>query len=296
MPNKLVKMLTGNFYAFLSACFVSGYFIVNRYVYIHYRPSAISYVSTFMAGAGLIALVSFVTQRARNRNNERVDNPRGIIWMALIATLAIGMTVFGQKYTVASNAAVLATLAIVTTIYFSHVMLKQTVQRAKLGWVLLLIAGVYLAIIGFSGYHPRLGDWVIIASSIFFGLSNTMSRPLLAHNSPSTVRDVRFMTGGTVFALIILVVPSVTVVTNAGLYPLLASLFFWLAIYCYYKAVPQIGPAHAIVINNAHPVLTVLGSIVLLSEHVTAMKIVGTVLVMVAIYQVSQNNSSAQKR
>lgn len=238
-----------------------------------------------MFGAGLIALLSLAGGAILQR--KPVHKPMGIVMMSLVAAAAIGMTVFGQKYTSASNAAVLATLAVITTIYFSHLILRQTVPASKFGWVLLLVAGVYLAVMGFSGYEARLGDWIIIASSVFFGLSNTMSKPLLAHNSPSVVRDVRFVISGLIFGIAILFSSSISLVTSAGMYPLIASLCFWLAIYCYYKAVAQIGPAHAIIINNAHPVLTVLASALVLAEHITTVKLIGIVLTIFAIYMIA---------
>ena len=106
-------------------------------------------------------------------------------------------------------------------------------------------------------------------------------------NSPGVVRDYRFMTAGILFGLLILLHPKVSFVSNAGIYPYFASLFFWLGILFFNKAVKLIGPSHTIVINNSQIVITMLLSIPLLEEHVTLAKVIGGAIVLLSIQKIS---------
>lgn len=278
--------LEGEVFAVLSAFCVTGYFIINRYVYTEFGPSSLDYTSTFMFIAGLIGLTSLVARHVFRRKDSHAVEIHKMLGVGVIAVIAIGMTVIGQKYTSASNAAILTTLAVLTTIVFSGLILKKTVPKSKLPWVFLLVAGVYVAVIGFNSYQPQVGDWIIIGSSIFFGLSNTLTGVVLKENSPGVARDYRFIAGGILFGLVLLLT-NATYVRGIGVYPYVAALFFWLTIRFFNKAIKLIGPAHSIVINNSHIIITMLLSIPLLSESLTFSKALGAIMVLIAIQKVS---------
>lgn len=282
------KKFEGEVFAFLSALGVSGYFVINKHVYTEFSPSSIDYTSTFMLIAGIIGFLSILISKLTNPTKPS-PNKRNIIQMlgvGFIASIAIGMTVIGQKYTLATNAAILTTLAVVTTIVFSRFILKKSVPRNKLPWVALLVFGVYIAIIGFNSFEPRIGDWIIIGSSLFFGLSNTLTGVVLVDNAPGVARDYRFFAAGILFGIIILLTPA-NFISNISWYPYVAALFFWLAIMFFNKAVKSIGPSHSIVINNSHIITTMLLGIPLLGERLTLPKTLGAILVLIAIQRIS---------
>ena len=272
----------------MSALGVTGYFTTNKYVYTRFDLSSIDYTSTFMMIAGIIGLLSLIVRRLTKPSVPTPDtrNVLNMLGVGVIAGIAIGMTVIGQKYTLATNAAILTTIATITTMIFSKYILSRSISRTKLPWIILLLLGVYIAIIGFNNYHPRIGDWIIVGSSLFFGLSNTLTGVVLKDNLPGVARDYRFLAAGIVFGLVILLTP-VKFITGISWYPYAAALFFWLTITFFNKGVKLIGPSHAIVINNSHIIITMLLSIPLLSEQLTFSKVLGAGLALLAIQKIS---------
>ncbi len=291
MKKTITRQIGGNLYALLSGVCVTGYFIINRYAYTRFQPSVEDYVSTFVFLAGIIASSSYLLRKLRNPSEtKKPKNFPSIVGTALIASLGIALTVLAQKYTTAGNAAIIATFSVPVTIYTSHVILKQSIPRNKLPWILSLIVGVYLAVIGFNSYHLRSGDLIMVASCLLLGLTNTLWKPLLKDTSPANLRDYRFMTGGFLFGITILLLPGIEFTTKAGVYPLFAAFFFWSAIFCYYRALEQIGPAHAIVINNSHTAFTAFLGVLLLGESVSLSKLLGIGLVLFSIHRISERN------
>jgi drug/metabolite transporter (DMT)-like permease len=293
--NKRIKELEGEVFALVSAIGVTGYLIINRYIYIHYKPSSLDYTATFIVLAGIIGLLSFSVQRIVNKKIATPTNLPLLISIGIVAGSAIGLVVMGQKYTTAANAGLIGSLTVVTTLIFTRMILKQALHRSKIPWVLLLLIGVYLAIEGLHLYHLHTGDLLLLTATILYGLSNVLTRIALEANTPGTVRDVRFITAGSIFALLFLL--SVTnFVTTAGILPFIAALFFWTGIVFFNRAVKLIGPSNSIVINNAQIVLTMLLAIPLLAERLTQIKVVGALLMLLAIQRISSKRNQTKNR
>lgn len=283
-----LKEREGEVFALLSAIGVTGYFVINRYVYTHYAPPSLDYTCTFMTIAGGIGLAALLVKKLiYKKRSEQIHDLPILLLIGVVAGIALGLTVIGQKYTLAANAGIISTVTVVTTAIYSRFILNRSLPRSKLPWVVLLLAGVYIAIVGTHTIHPHRGDWLLLASTLFFGFSNVLASVGMNKNSPGTVRDVRFIIAGTLFGFIILVFPRVSFVHGVGLYPYFAAASFWLGITFFNKAIKLIGPSHTIVINNSHPILTLLLSVPFLGELLTVTKLVGACLVILAIQKIS---------
>lgn len=284
--NQRLKTLEGELFALISAIGVTGYLIINRYVYLHYKPSSLDYTATFIALAGLIGLFSFLVQRIVVKKEVMPTKLPILVGIGVIAGAGIGLVVMGQKYTTAANAGLIGSLTVVTTVIFSRLILRQTLHRSKLPWVLLLLSGVYFAVVGLHSYQLHTGDLFLLLATILYGLSNVLASVAMRSNSPGTVRDVRFITAGSIFALVFLL-PHSHFVTSAGILPFIAALFFWTGIVFFNKAVKCIGPSNSIVINNAQIVVTMLVAVPLLSEGLSLIKIIGAILMLLAIQKIA---------
>lgn len=291
MPNANISDQTkGIIYGLLSALFLTGYILVNRYVYTKYAVEPFNYSVTFAGAGGLIAASALLFRHVKDRD---VVVTRKTAWPLLVVGfsggLAMALVVFGQNYTTAVNTGIIITATILTTNLFSKYMLKESFNRRQWLWLSIMFVGLYLGIVGLHWLKFNLGDLIILSASIAFGFTNTFSKVAMRKFDSRFVADARL----TVSAILMLLVGLVfargnIIVTTAGLWPLLAGLFFWLTIRTFYGAIHNISANKTIVLNNSQVFFTALAGVVLLSEPYDWIKFVGSAAVLVSIYFISK--------
>jgi drug/metabolite transporter (DMT)-like permease len=279
----------GVLYAFTFA----SYLIINRHIYLTYNVDALKYTITFIMWGGVFGLLSILASPARSNLKKLDRQTAGIFVNALTGSIGAGMVVYGQRFTSAINASLLSTSAIITTILFSWIMLRESFPRRKQLSLLVMFVGLYLAIVGTQQINLSKGDLIILGSAIIYGFGNTFAKILMKSGGSSYIADLRIFLGGVIFVIFgLLAVGSDFMVTSAGLWPALAGFLLWATVRCFYTAIHLTNPNEAIILNNSHPVFTTIFGVLLLSEPYSFIKFVGSLLILLGIYLVNQKPSS----
>jgi drug/metabolite transporter (DMT)-like permease len=174
-----------------SALFLTAYLVVNKHVYNTYDIGALQYSLVFAIVGGIFGALSLI----RNMNSRTFlkvrKDARIFVVLSLASFFAVGLLVIGQRYTTSVNASLISTATILTTIFFSAVMLREHITSRQKLWLVVLFVGMYLGIVGLHRLHISKGDAIILSSEIIFGFGNVLSRKLMRkHGSPMHFREV----------------------------------------------------------------------------------------------------------
>lgn len=274
----------------LAATFMAAYLSTNRYVYANHDVDAFSYTVTFSAAGGLFALLALAARYFKKRG---VKVPFGTVPLLFVVGLtgavSMALLVFGQNFTTAVNAGIIMTGSIVTTALFSKMLLGERFSHRQLRWLIVMFVGMYLGIVGLHIIKFNLGDLIILGAVVAFGFNNTFSKVVIRRFDGNFVADARLAISG----LLMIVLGAValggdTVVLSAGLWPLLAGLFFWLTIRTFYSAVHHISSNKATVLINGQIFFTALAGVFLLSEAYDWVKFAGSAVVLLSVYFISK--------
>jgi drug/metabolite transporter (DMT)-like permease len=287
----------GVVFGLLSAVCVAGYVITNKYIYTHYDISSIEYSIVFAFAGGFYALLALLYKIDKERIDLFRQNLPDFTGLALATTLGVSGFTMGLRYTTAINASLLATLTIVTTAFFSHLLVGEKHSKQQYIWITTLFLGLYLAIVGLHSIHFRKGDLIILSSMAFFGFGNAYSRLVMKRlGSAKLVPDARLVIGS-VFALIasVFFLRHFALIWSLLPFALLAGLFYWLCIRTFAQAVHRINANNAVVLNNVHIFITSFVGVLLLSERYSWEKFVGSVVAIVSIYFIAYKKRSAHR-
>ncbi len=266
-----------------------GYILINRYVYITYKVDVFNYVITFSLWAAFFALLDMCVNRYRKKFKIIRKSTIPVALTGMLAGIGVGFIVVGGKYTTAINASILATSSIIPTVLFTQLMLKEKLNRAQYVWLLAMLAGLYLAIVGLQTISLNKGDIIILGSALILGYTNTYTKILMKQNISDFVSDVRLVGAGLLFwAVGVVFIGKDFFVTNAGLWPVIGGLSYWLTIKFFYASIHHINPGKAIVLLNGHPAITPIIGILVLSEPYSHVKFLGSVLILVSIYFINK--------
>lgn len=270
----------------VSALCVSGYFTINKYIYAHYAIGAFEYSMLFALMGGLFGLLSLVGSANRETYQEIRSNIRSLLILGSVVFIAVGILIFGLRYTSAINAALLSTSTIVTTILFSHFLLNEKLSKKQWGWIATLFTGLYIAIVGVRTIHLQAGDLIILSAVIFFGFGNAYNRVIMKRvKRPSMVADVRIIIGALFAGITSLsILHGYTVPIKVLPWALLAGFFYWLCIKTFATAVHLINANEAVVLNNSHVFFTSITGVLILGEHYTAEKFLGSIIIIASVY------------
>lgn len=284
LPNSLKGTLAG----LASACFFAGYLVLNRYIYTRFKVDAVAYTLLFNAAGGLFAGLALLPRSARQKIGSL---QRDLSWMVVLCALGLaGMftLVVGQHYTSSIHASLLVTGSIISTMLFSGLFLHEHVSSRQKRWVIGMFVGLYIAIVGLHTMSLHFGDVLIIIGVLFFGLGNVLSRSLMQKHDARIIPDVRvFAVGVLAAAGYAMFYRSIPIFSLVGMWTLVSGLFFWLTMRMFATAVHLINANHAIVLVNAQIVPASFASIVLLGEHYSWEKFIGSAIVLISIYYIT---------
>lgn len=280
----------GVIYGVLSALSVSGYVLVNRYVYTKYGVAAFDYAVTFAVAAALFAITSLVSRQVKRHDIKiTLRALPSLLLIGFAGGLAMALVVFGQNFTTAVNTGIIMTASIITTNIFSKYMLKQSFSGAQWLWLGMMFVGLYLGIVGLHFLKLNAGDLIVLCAAVALGFSNTFSKVLMRKYDARFIADARLTISGLLMlAAGVVLVGFDVLVTAAGLWPLLGGLFLWLCIRTFYGAVQLLSPNKAIVLNNSQIFFTAIAGVLLLSETYDWVKFAGSAIVLISIYYLSR--------
>lgn len=284
-------------YALVSAVTFTSFALLNKYAFEEFDPDASRFAFVFVAAYGGFAALASVKDAKKYAKLVKQPVIKDLAHLSVVGTVAIGLFVFAQNETTAINASMLSVSALFTTALFAWIVLKEKTAASKLIWVLVMTAGLYLAIVGLEPLSLNRGDIFILLSSILFGYSNVLSKVAMKTIPPGQVANFRLMFGGLVFLVIGLVLHGTQLVfTGAGSIPYVSAFLSWVTINLVYKAVDGIGPVKTIVLNMIHPIFTILGAYLFLNEEVTVLKIAGAAIVIMSVFMFTRQEKQKSSK
>lgn len=279
----------GTLAGIVSACCFAGYLLMNRYIFTEFGVKALDYAFLFNALAGLFAGVSLARLLGSGKLTKLKENCRGIVLLCALGLAGMLTLVVGQNYTTSIHASLLVTTSIISTMYFSGIFLRERITTRQSAWVVCMFAGLYIAIVGLRAMDLQSGDVIILVGVLFFGLGNVLSRSLMQKHGPDIIPDVRIFGVGIVAAAVYIVFfRSIDVISAIGFWTLLSALLFWLTMKTFSLSVHLLDANHAVVLVNAQIIPASIAGVVLLSEGYTWEKLIGSVIVLISIYFITQ--------
>ena len=245
-------------------------------------------------GTSSLILLSLLWVRERSLSVHRKDVVRFITLAFIGNTVYQLFFILGIARTTATNSAlILATTPIFILIFGTLLGVERISSRVVQG-VILSFTGVVMIILG-SGQPLTLtdqsiiGDLLIIANPICWGIYTVLSKPMLREYSPLKLTTVTMAMGAV--PLILVSIPSLSsenwtaISTNAWL-GLAFSACFAIAIgyVIWYIGVSRIGSARTALYDNLVTVFAVASAWILLAEGMTPIQIIGAALVFVSLY------------
>jgi drug/metabolite transporter (DMT)-like permease len=245
-------------------------------------------------GTSSLILLSLLWIRERSIGIHRKDLGYFVMLALIGNTIYQLFFINGIALTTAINSSLILATTPIFIILFGAVLGVEKINSRVVQGVILSFAGIIMIILG-SGKPLTIsdqslrGDLLIIANPICWSIYTVLSKPMLKEYSPLKLTTVT-MAIGTV-PLLLVSIPSVStenwaaISTNAWL-GLAFSAVFAIAIgyTLWYIGVSRIGSSRTALYDNLVTVFAVASAWVLLSEGMTAIQIVGAVLVFASLY------------
>jgi len=251
-------------------------------------------------GTSSLILLSLLWIRERSLSIRRKDLGY-FVMLGLIGNTAYQLFfINGIALTTATNSSLIIATTPIFIVLFSAALHVEKITSRIVQGVILSFVGIVMIILG-SGKalsftdQSWIGDLLTVANPICWGSYTVLSKPMLEEYSPLKLTAVTMAIGAV--PLILISTPSLStenlaaISTNSWL-SLAFSACFAIAIgyVLWYTGVNRIGTSRTALYENLVTVFAVASAWVLLSESMTAIQIIGAVLVFVSLYVARRNN------
>ena len=259
---------------------------ITRYMFLHgWSPLAYGTIRYF---AATLLFVGFTYLRERSFRIERRD-----LWLVGLAASLIFLNqicfVYGLKY---SHASTMALLLGTTPVFIGLTTLALGLEHlARPFWIgaAVTFAGVALIAAGSGGGFSTggKGDLFAIGTAFTWGCYTVTIAPLMRRYSPFRISALVLALGWVPLALVS--IPQLRAqdysfgwkVWLGFAYAVIGPLF--LTNILWFTAIDRVGPARASLFGNMQPFFAVVFALILLSESLSALEIVGGVLIFAGI-------------
>ncbi len=287
------KETAGTILALLTAL-VSGFAIpINKMFVVDLDPLVFTAIRALIIGLVFLTLSGFHV-RLKGREFKKVP------WKYLLAIgiigggLAFWFYFTGLSLTTAGRAAFLhKTLPIWVTL-FAIIFLKERVSRKQFYALVSMLAGViilYMARIGpaILWSNPSLGDFLIIAATIFWALENVIAKKaMLKGETNYIVSFARMFFGALVLFGILVLLGRVDALLTIGPQQLLnitiSTAILFAYVFCWYWSIKLINVSKASSILLLSPVISLILGAAFLGEPAPAFQLVGAALILIGAF------------
>src|SRR3989338_8520824 len=154
-------------YGFLSAVIFGASLVVNKIGLNTSSLTSFQYTTVATSVAALLGLPFIIKSFSKLKGISRAS-----WWQILVVGVGSGAVAYfflfwGQRFTTAINAGFLVTLSLFLVLPFSSLLLREKFSKRKYWFILIMVVGVYLLTVGLGRVVPKLGDFLIIVSSVF---------------------------------------------------------------------------------------------------------------------------------
>jgi drug/metabolite transporter (DMT)-like permease len=208
--------------------------------------------------------------------------------------------IWGLQLTTATNSSLLISTMPTWTAFFSILVGKIVPRSLLFAWIGVTIVGVVLVILGRGGSSLRLsradldGSLLSLLAAFVYAGYSVLSKPLVDRYGAMVLAIWTHWL--TALGLVIIAAPQL-IKTDFSAFPttiypqiLYSGIMAGVGGYMIWNfAVQEIGPAKAAVYNNFTPLVSAFGGVVFLQEPLTALILVGAMLIIIGVMMVRQN-------
>jgi len=294
------KESIGTALAFIAAI-ISGFAIfANKIFIISIDPLVFTALRALIIGFMFLVLSLF-------NNKWSFKGFRKVSWKYLFAIGIIGggaaffLFFSGLKLTTSGSAAFLQkTLPLYVTI-FAFIFLKEKITRKQLLALLAMSTGTI--VLSFGGIapsnlwtNPSFGDFLVICATILWGIENVISRKAMISGESNFVVSFARMFFGSLFLFGILLISNnlsslFTLTQIQWLYILISTTILFGYVLSYYWSIKYINVSKASTILLISPIITMLLGSTFLSEPTTVIHILGSLIILIGAYFISNIKS-----
>jgi DME family drug/metabolite transporter len=240
------------------------------------------------ASVGWLAVICFLlaTQRTRSLRVERRD----LAFLLPLGLVGIGLFYLLYFYTVREStvgaAAILLYSAPAFVVVLARLFLKEPLKAAKVCALLLTVGGIFLVAGAYDPANLEVSPTVLLTgllSGLTYGLYAVLGRPVAGHLSPAVILSYALAFGSALLILAALPTLDTLVGLPAGSYLLLLMLSVVhtaLAFALYTFGIRHLGAGRASIVATIEPVVAGILGVALLDEELTALKVLGGLLVL----------------
>ncbi|MGN6377470.1 MAG: DMT family transporter [Gaiellales bacterium] len=262
-------------------------YATTKYAFGDWQPMAFAVTRFAVAGA---AFAAFVRWREGSLRVHRRDVP------LVIAAAATGILLnqltfnYAIKNTSAGNVALILASAPAFAALFASALKHERVRPRHYGALGVSVVGVAIVIeggAGLAGVSLR-GDLLAVGAAVTWAAYSVMLRPLFARYSAARVSALMIVLGA--FMLLPFGLPQMSTQDWGSIQPLSWSAWAYSAIFplvvtnlLYFRSLRRIGASRATLYMYLQPFLGALFAAILLGEQVTALEVVGGIVIIAGV-------------
>jgi len=290
------KELKGTMLALLAAV-ISGLSIpLNKIFIVNLDPLVFTSIRSLLIGIVFLAITFF--------RHERINKKINIKYLALIAIIggAFAFLLFfdGLKLTTSGRAAFLQKTMPLYIIVLAFIFLKEKITKKYLYCILLMLIGI--AVIYYSDIasnplwlNPSLGDLLIICATFLWAIENTIAKKVMFKESNFIISFARMFFGGIILISVVLVLGKLEILMSLNSQQLLnigiSTIVLFGYVLFWYWSLKFINVSKASIILLLAPVISFLIGVGFLGEPSPYSQIIGSALILVGAYLVSNIKS-----
>jgi DME family drug/metabolite transporter len=240
------------------------------------------------ASVGWLAVIGFLlaTQDVRSLKVDRRD----LTFLLPLGLIGIGAFYLLYFYTVREStvgtAAILLYSAPAFVVVLAWLFLREPLNAAKVFALLSTVGGILLVAGAYDPANLEVSPKILLTgllSGLTYGLYAIFGRPLAGHLSPAVILSYALAFGSAL--LIVAALPTLDTLAGlpAGSYALLLMLSVVhtaLAFALYTFGIRHLGAGRAAIVATIEPVVAGILGVTLLNEELTALKVLGALLVL----------------
>jgi len=278
----------------LVTAFISGLAIpVNKIFVVDLDPTVFTAVRSLFIGIIFFVLTSF--QKKSKRQKFKKGSWKYLLAIAIIGgSFAFLLFFSGLKLTTVGRAAFFhKTLPFYITI-FAFLFLKEKVsQKQALALALMLIGCtlIYSATITPSEFwlNPSLGDLLVVGATVLWAIENTIARKVMIKGESNfVVSFARMFIGGIILLAIVMLQDKMGLLLALNTQQIINLTISIVILFCYvftwYWSIKLINVSKASTILLLAPVISLILGIIIFSEPVPNLQLLGSALILIGAY------------
>ena len=240
------------------------------------------------ASVGWLAVLLFLLA-AQGAWSLRVAR-RDLAFLLPLGFVGVGLFYLLYFYTVREStvgtAAILLYSAPAFVVVLARLFLKEPLNAAKVCALLLTVGGIFLVAGAYDPANLEVSPTVLLTgllSGLTYGLYAVLGRPVAGHLSPAVILSYALAFGSALLILAALPTLGTLAGLSAGSYALLlmlAVVHTALGFALYTFGIGHLGAGRAAIVATIEPVVAGVLGVMLLNEDLTALKVLGALLVL----------------